>query len=235
MSVLALIPARGGSKRIPGKNIAPCAGRPLLAYTIEAALGAMSLDRIVLSTDSEDIADVARANGLEVPSLRPAHLAGDDTLMIDVAQHHLDEAAAAGEEVEVLVLLQPTSPLRLSGHIDDAVRLFRETGPDSVVSVVDTAHIYHPLKALKLVDGYLQPYIDGQPSVAGHRDLPTAYARNGPAVVVTHPDIIRDGSFYGACSVPYVMTMETSIDIDEPLDLAFAEFLIERQRRASEH
>src|SRR5918911_4592310 len=150
--VLGLIPARGGSKGIPGKNLAPLCGRPLVAWTIGAACAARSLDRVVVSTDSEEIAATARELGADVLE-RPAELARDGTPMRDVLLHALEELGRP----EVLVLLQPTSPLRRAEHVDGAVALLRETGADSVVSVAEVPHRYRPGPLMELEDGRLVP------------------------------------------------------------------------------
>jgi len=205
-STIAIIPARGGSKRIPRKNLALCGGQPLLAHTFAAAKTSRSIDRILLSTDDAEIADYGRSNGIEVPYIRPPPLAADDTPMIAVLQNLLAWLDQASTQTEAVVLLQPTSPMRTAAHIDDAVKLFRaHPDVDSVVSVVAPPHIFHPLKTLKVVGQRLVPYLDGVEPVVGHRDLPQAYGRNGPAVLVMRPDAIRRGDIYGATSVPYVM------------------------------
>lgn len=232
MSFIGIVPARGGSKRIPRKNLALCAGRPLLGYTLSAATSSRLLQRVLLSTDDEEIAAYGRANGAEVPYLRPAPLAADDTPMIAVLQDlvaWLDRTSST--PVEAIVLLQPTSPLRRGEHIDAAIEVFT-THPDaeSVVSVVTPPHIFHPLKLSKPSPRGLVPYLDDVPPALGHRDLPVAYARNGPAVLITRPDVIRRGEIYGSPSLPYVMAAEDSIDIDEPLDLEIAEFLLKRRQ-----
>ena len=134
--VLGLVPARAGSKGVPDKNIRPLAGRPLLAYTAAAALESGVLDRVILSTDSDAIADAGRAAGLEVPFMRPAQLAADDTPMLSVIRHALETLARQGWTADMLVLLQPTSPLRRPEHIRAAVALLLESGADSAVTVV---------------------------------------------------------------------------------------------------
>lgn len=232
MSVVAIVPARGGSKRIPRKNLALCAGRPLLGYTLSAATSSRLLQRVLLSTDDEDIAAYGRANGAEVPYMRPAPLAADDAPMIAVLADlvaWLDRTSPT--PVEAVVLLQPTSPLRRAEHIDQAIATFRaHPDAESVVSVVTPPHIFHPLKLSKPSPRGLVPYLHDVPPALGHRDLPVVYARNGPAVLITRTDVIRRGDIYGSPSLPYVMAAEDSIDIDEPLDLEIAEFLLKRRQ-----
>ena len=229
MSVIALIPARGGSKRVPRKNIADCAGKPLLAWTAEAVRASRHLDRAILSTDDEEVAALGRELGLEVPFLRPADIADDQVPMLPVMQHALQWASDQGEEVEAQVLLQPTSPLRQGHHIDEAIEAFRATGAESLVSVVEVPHTQHPLVTYKMTDGRLAPYIpDAEPETA-----PPAYARNGPAVMINRPEVIQRGERLSEDLVAYVMAPEDSLDIDTPLDLAVAAFLLEQRDAAA--
>ena len=184
-NVLGLIPARGGSSGIPRKNIIPMAGRPLLSYTCEAALGSRVLSRVVLSTDDEEIAGVGRHCGVEVPFLRPADLARDDTPSVRVAQHALDWLREReGWEADVLVLLQPTSPLRLSHHIDEALDRMVDGEAETVVSVVPVPHRYHPYAIMSARNGYLEDFWQTPLPFDRFRrqNLPTFYARNGPAI-----------------------------------------------------
>lgn len=225
MNCIALIPARGGSKGIPGKNIALLAGKPLIAHTIDAAKGAAGVSRVVVSTDSEDIASVARAYGAEV-LVRPAEIAADDTLMIDVLRHAVDALSKDGEP-DAILLLQPTSPLRTSGHIEEAVALFEKTKTDSLVSVVRVPHNFLPNGLYEMGDDALVPLSAND--VTRRQDKKVLYARNGPVILMAHPSLIRAGRLYGDRVVPYVMGREESVDIDEPQDLAYAAFLLERR------
>ena len=135
-NILYLITARGGSKGVPGKNVRPLAGRTLLDYAADAARDSGVIDRIVLSTDSAEIADAGRRAGIDVPFMRPAALAQDDTPMLRVVQHAIEALAAGGWTPDVIVLLQPTSPLRRPSHVRDAVTILRQTRADSVVTVI---------------------------------------------------------------------------------------------------
>jgi CMP-N,N'-diacetyllegionaminic acid synthase len=215
--ILGLIPARGGSKGIPGKNLAPLCGRPLLAWTVGAAYAARSLDRVVVSTDSEEIAATAGELGADVLE-RPAELARDDTPMREVVLHALEELGRP----EVLVLLQPTSPLRRAEHVDAAVALLRDTGADSVVSVVEVPHRYRPGSLMALEGERLVPL---GPTPATRQEKPVVYARNGPAVLVLRSERIGSDLYGGDCR-PYVMEPRDSIDVDEPFDLELAELLL---------
>jgi CMP-N-acetylneuraminic acid synthetase len=234
MNVLGLIPARGGSKGIPRKNIVPVGGKPLLAWTCEAALAARSLSRTILSTDDEEIAATGRACGVEVPFLRPPELARDDTPSVDVALHALEWLAShEGWRAEVLVLLQPTSPLRRAEHIDAAVAELQRTGADTVVSVVEVPHNFHPWSVMKQSGEWLEDFLPPAPGLDRFRrqNLPRVYARNGPAVLVARvATILARRSFYGERVAGYEMDRGTSVDIDDRGDLEWAEFWLRKSR-----
>jgi CMP-N,N'-diacetyllegionaminic acid synthase len=224
MSIVAIIPARGGSKGVPRKNLVRISGRPLIAYAIDAARNAASVDRVFISTDDSEIADIGRALGAEVPFLRPPELANDTAPMLGVLRHALAWLESQGVAVDALVLLQPTSLLRTSRHVDEAVALFRSAPASSVVSVVEVPHQFNPVSVMKLsAQGALTPFLGDQAVVTRRQDKPKAYARNGPAVLVCHPDTLRSGELYGSSSRPYFMLEEDSLDIDTPQDLILAE------------
>lgn len=226
IDILGLIPARGGSKAIPHKNIVPLNGRPLLAYTAEAARRSGSLTRVMLSTDDPEIADAGRACGLEVPALRPEAIARDDTPMLEVLQYSLRTLEDDGYRPALVVLLQPTSPLRTAEHIDASVAMLLESGADSVVSVVPVPHQFTPGSVMRVEDGQLKPYEEG-PSVLQRQNKPVLYARNGPAVLATRRSVLLDkDSLYGDDCRPFVMDEQSSVDIDGPNDLVFAEYLL---------
>ncbi len=231
--VLGLIPARGGSKSIPRKNLATLAGRPLLAYTCDAALASRGLTCTVLSTDDEEIAEVGRACGIEAPFLRPTELAQDDTSSIAVVLHALQWFAEnEGWQPDHVVLLQPTSPLRQAHHIDQAVDLAVQTGADTVVSVIEVPHRFSPYSVMQLENSSLKDFWTEPLTFDRFRrqNLPVLYARNGPAVLVSRVEVIlTSGSFYGEHVVPYLMNEEDSLDIDSTLDLWLADQLISRR------
>jgi CMP-N,N'-diacetyllegionaminic acid synthase len=235
MNVLAVIPARGGSKGIPNKNLANAAGRPLLAYTADAARGAKRLTRIIVSTDDAAIADAARHLGLDVPFMRPASLAADDAPMLPVLQHAVKTMREYGFAADAVVLLQPTSPLRRAEHIDAAIDLLEQSGADSVVSVVEVPHQFNPVSVMRLEGDRLQPFSDG-PLVTRRQDKPRVFARNGPAVVAVRTSVIEGGSLYGDDCRALVMNSDESLDIDSPADLAgLASSMRIPYRRASEY
>jgi CMP-N,N'-diacetyllegionaminic acid synthase len=230
---LGLIPARGGSKSIPLKNIAPCAGRPLLAWTCEAALRSVRLSRVVLSTDDERIAEVGRACGVEVPFLRPRVLAEDATPSIDVIIHAVEALGAEGDRFDAVVLLQPTSPLRTAAHIDGAIEVFERKEAEIVVSVVEVPHRFHPYSLMAERDGRLESFLDARQTVTRRQELPPLWARNGPAVLVLQSALLGGRDLYAGKTVGYPMSMQDSIDIDSLQDLAEAEAaLSSKQSRA---
>jgi len=227
--VLGVIPARGGSKGIPNKNLAPLGGRPLLAYTADAVLKSTRVTRTVVSTDDPTITIAARGLGLDVPFTRPEELAGDDTLMLPVLQHALQMVRAGGFQPDAVVLLQPTSPLRRTEHIDAAIALLEESGSDSVVSVVDVPHHFNPASVMRLEGNRLRPFLDA-PSITRRQDKPRVLARNGPAVLAVRAATLDGGSLYGDDCRPLLMGPEESLDIDTPWDLVLAECVLSRQR-----
>jgi CMP-N,N'-diacetyllegionaminic acid synthase len=214
MDVLGLIPARGGSKGISRKNLAPVGGKPLLAWTVDAARAATELTRVVVSTDDDEIAAGA---GVEVLR-RSAELAADDTPMLEVVRHAIAELSP-----DVVVLLQPTSPLRRAEHVDAAVRLLLESGADAIVSVVAVPHRYRPDALMDVVDGR----VVARGSARTRQEKELVYARNGPAVLALRSDRLGDDLYGGDCR-PYLMGERDSLDVDEQFDLELADFLLQR-------
>lgn len=229
MRIVGVIPARGGSKGIPGKNLVPLAGRPLIAYTIQAAKSSARLGRTIVSTDDAATASACRSMGAEVPFLRDPALALDDTPMVAVLTHAAEWLGKSGGDTpDALALLQPTSPLREPHHIDQAIALFESSAADCVVSVVEVPHAFRPTSVLREVGGRLEPFLDGPPPTR-RQDKPGFLARNGPAVLVIRTTQLLTGALYGGVTVGYRMPPEASIDIDTPLDLALAEALLARR------
>jgi CMP-N-acetylneuraminic acid synthetase len=225
MKVLGVIPARGGSKAIPRKNLAPLDGRPLIAYTCEAARRSRRLTRTVVTTDDEEVAAVARTFGVDAPFRRPPALATDAAPMVDVLVHALSVLEGAeAYRPDVLVLLQPTSPFRRSEHIDAAVDLLVSTGADSVVTVMAVPHQFTPSSLMYLDGDRLVPAADGAP--LRRQDKPRLFARNGPAVVVLRPEVLSTGRLYGPDTRGLEMSREDSLDIDDAFDLQIAELLM---------
>lgn len=225
MNVLGIIPARGGSKGIPKKNMVDLGGKPLIAWTIEAAR-ASGLDRLVVSTDSPEIAAVAAAYGCEVPTLRPSHLSDDNAPALPVIQHMLDVLEAAeGYSPQAIAYLQPTSPFRRTSGIDAALRLIA-AGAQTVVSVVRVPHNMVPSSLMRM-DGDRLEFMTAPSARQFRRQTKEVlYARNGPAVLASRIEVIRGGNLYGRDIRPIVMDALTSLDIDEPADLDMARALL---------
>jgi CMP-N,N'-diacetyllegionaminic acid synthase len=228
--VLGIVPARAGSKGVPGKNVRLLAGRPLLDYTARAAHDSGVLDRIVLSTDSAEIAEVGQRCGLDVPFLRPASLAADDTPMLPVIRHTVDTLAAAGWTADVIVLLQPTSPLRRPAHIRDVVNRLRASGADSVVTVVEVPRHLSPDYVMRIDEGALKPFLPEGERVTRRQDARPAYSRDGTAYAFWRTTIERFGSIYGNRCEPLVIDAAESLSIDSLADWAEAERRLVDQR-----
>ena len=221
--VLAIVPARGGSKGVPGKNVRKLAGRTLLDYTALAARDSGVIDRIVLSTDSDDIADAGTRAGLEVPFMRPSSLAQDDTPMLAVIQHSLETLAADGWTTDVVVLLQPTSPLRRPSHVRDAVTKLHETKADSVVTVVELPRHLSPDYVMRIEDGVLRPFLAEGARVTRRQDARPAYSRDGTVYACWRTTLEKWGNIYGEQCQPLILNAADSLSIDSPEDWAEAE------------
>lgn len=224
--IVAIIPARGGSKGIPRKNIRPFCGRPLIAYTIEAALCSKYIEKVTVSTEDEEIAEVSRIYGADVIP-RPPELAQDDTPTLPVIQHvirHLKEVEDF--HPDIVVILQPTSPLRTAEDIDGALEKFLETEYGSVVSVCEVEHPPHWMYTLE--GDRLKPVIEGGEGITQRQDAPKVYRLNG-AVYVTPTDIImKQNRELGEDTRAYVMPPERSVDIDSEFDFKLAEVLMQK-------
>jgi CMP-N,N'-diacetyllegionaminic acid synthase len=236
MRVLGLIPARGGSKGVPRKNVRQLAGKPMLHYTAEAALSAVAigaLARVILSTEDAEIADIGRACGLDVPFMRPPELALDETPMLPVVQHAIRFAQNGGHSYDAVCLLQPTTPLRSACDIERAVKLLNDTDADSVISFVRVGD-KHPAR-MKLVDG------DGRVTnppfaelMEGQRrqDLPPLYLREGSIYLTRVSVLLEQGSMSGRDCRALIMPEERAVNVDSMMDLVLAEQLLLRGREA---
>ena len=224
--LLAIVPARGGSKGVPGKNIKVTGGQPLIVWTIQAALRAISVARTVVTTDSQKIAAVAKMHGAEVPFLRPEELAGDETPGILPILHTLNWLAEfEGYRPDYVCCLQPTSPLRTSQDIDAALRVLVEKQADAVVSVTPAKH--HP-SWLKTMDeeGRVKAFLDRGENADNRQDLLPLYALNG-AIYLARRTIIQDfRTWYTERTYAYVMPASRSLDIDTVDDLSLADLLL---------
>lgn len=230
--ILAIIPARGLSKGVPRKNIKPLCGKPLIYYTIKEALKSELLNRIVVSTEDGEIAEIARKYGAKVIE-RPIELAQDDTPSLPVFQHAINHLEMReGYYPRLIVVLQPTSPLRRVEDIDAAIRKLLETGCDSVVSV---SEVECPLQWMYTLEGdRLKPVIEGGEKITQRQDAPQVYRLNG-AVYVSYRDIImKQNRVMGEDSRAFVMPPERSIDIDTEFDFKLAEILLKERECPNE-
>jgi N-acylneuraminate cytidylyltransferase/CMP-N,N'-diacetyllegionaminic acid synthase len=224
--VLTVIPARGGSKSVSHKNIAPAAGKPLIAWTIETALDCSVLNRVIVSTDDEEIANVARRHGAEVPFLRPAELARDETPGIEPILHAvrwLDRNE--GYSPDYVMVLQPTSPLRTAEDIEAVVQLAQKKQADGVVSVCPADHHPYWMKRIS-EDGHLVDFLPMERSYHRRQDLPSVYASNGAIYLVRRDVIMEQETFYTDQTYGYVMPPNRSLDIDTPWDLSLARLIL---------
>ncbi|QLG38206.1 acylneuraminate cytidylyltransferase family protein [Paenibacillus sp. E222] len=226
---LAVIPARGGSKGLLHKNIRLLNLKPLINYTIEAALNSHYIDEVVVSTDSEEIARVAKSAGAEVPFIRPVELATDQAASIDVLKHAvLYYEQEENTSFEHIVLLQPTSPLRNAHDIDEAYQIFINNEGDSLQSI--TVSDTHPYLLREWTCGKLEPYLKEQADNLRRQDLSEMYILNGAIYIVKRDLLMIHNTMTGSNNYGYLMPQERSVDIDNELDLRWAEFLIQNSK-----
>jgi CMP-N-acetylneuraminic acid synthetase len=223
--VLAIIPARGGSKGVPRKNLRLLAGKPLIQYTVETARKCQALHRIVVSTDDIEIAELVAGMGSEVLR-RPEHLAQDDTPMVPVIQHAVRSLAEASYQPEIIVLLQPTAPLRRSEHIDDCLELISVTDVNSVVSVSPVPAHFRPDWQFVISEGGELQTLSGRDldGIRSRRqELPMTYTRNGAIYAVRREAFIESESLLVQPCKAYIMASEDSVNIDAEKDFWMAE------------
>ena len=221
--ILGIIPARGGSKGVPEKNNRLLNKLPLITYTIRAAKKSDYIDRLIVSTDSEKIAVIARQESADVPFLRPTEFATDTAKAIDVLKHAVQYMEKLDARTyPLIVYLEPPAPLRITDDVDAAIELFARENPDSVVSV-NEANQFHPILMKKIEKNRLKPIWKDEPEgVPRQLYDPTAYMRNG-AVYVFRRENILSGKLYGTDIVPYIMPLERSVCIDDLMDWYVAE------------
>jgi N-acylneuraminate cytidylyltransferase/CMP-N,N'-diacetyllegionaminic acid synthase len=226
--MIAIIPARGGSKGLPGKNIKPLNGTPLICHSIQSALKAKSISRVIVSTDDDEIAQIARECGAEVPFIRPRNLAEDNSMVMDVYFYTVDRLTdKSNEQIESFVVLLPTAPLRIAEDINTAVEIFKEKKADSVISVMD-ANV--PIEWYRKIDeqGILKDYSPNISAIKNRQEFKKSYIPNG-AIYVFRTEVLRKTrQYYTDKTYPYLMPRERSADIDEIIDFEWAEFLLKR-------
>lgn len=222
--ILALIPARGGSKGLPGKNVKKFAGKPLIAWTIEAAKKSKYISRVVVSTYAKDIAAISTKYGAEVIP-RPKNLATDTSPVSGTVLHSLKWLKNRGETFDLLILLQPTSPLRTTEDINRAIETFRKTKGDSLVSV---APADHPPHWMFRIEKHLKPLFGQKYLKARKQSLPKIYRPNGAIYILPVATFYKHKKFYVGKILPYIMHTKKSVDIDTLADFLYAEFLFKR-------
>jgi len=227
-SMLALIPARGGSKGVPGKNIRPLCGKPLIAWTIDQAKKSKYVDHILVSTDSEDIATIAREYGADVPFLRPESLATDGAKAIDVILHAIDYLEQHGRLYDLVMYLQPTSPLRQAEDMDTAVELLFSAKAQVIVSVCESGFnpdIINILPPDRCMKHFLKPEFINK----NRQDHPTYYKING-AIYLAYSHYLRlHRILFGDETYAYIMNRDKSVDIDSEMDFRLADFILNNQ------
>ncbi|EJD6508751.1 MULTISPECIES: cytidylyltransferase domain-containing protein [Providencia] len=228
--VMAFIPARGGSKRLPHKNILPLAGQPLISWSIEAAQNSQYIDDIFVSTDDADIAEVSTSYGVKIPELRPSHLATDEASTESVITYTLDKF---GKDIDIIVLLQPTSPLRNAQHIDTALEMYIEKNAFSIVSVTPCEH--SPLWANTLPKNHSMGNFIRPESLKRSQELNTFYRINGAIYIFDAKKLMEYGEIrYTPESYAFIMDPIHSVDIDQSIDFSFAELLIHQGKNLAE-
>ena len=225
MRLLALIPARGGSKRLPGKNLLPLGGKPLIKWSIDVLLNISNITGILVSTDDAITAKKAIEMGALAPWLRPASLATDTASSVDVALHALDWYEEEYGSVDGLMLIQPTSPLRSRVTIERGIKLFQDGGGRAVVGVASA--VTHPMWALKLKANHIHPWFSRQALSIRSQDLPEAYAITGSFYLISPVDLREQQSFFPENAQPLVQnSLYDSVDIDTHDDYRLAQALL---------
>jgi CMP-N,N'-diacetyllegionaminic acid synthase len=226
--VLGIVPARGGSKRVVDKNLRLLGGKSLVARAIEAVCSARAIHRVCVSSDDPRVLSLARSNPNVLAIERPAELAQDTSPAIDYVRHALEVVESTGSDrFDVVVIVQPTSPLTLPTDIDATIRLLLQSGAESAVTVVQLDHALHPIKLKRMIGDRLLPlYEDERGRMATH-ELPEVFVRNC-SVYATRRTVIQSGSLLGDDCRGYVMPRARSIDINDEFDFAIAEVLLAR-------
>jgi CMP-N-acetylneuraminic acid synthetase len=225
--ILSIIPARGGSKGLPRKNIKPLLGKPLIAWTIEQALNSKYIDKVVVSTDDEEIAEISKEYGAEVPFLRPKELARDDSPTIDAIMHAINWFEERGEFFDILVLLEPTSPLRKRNDIDNALELLInniETA-DAIVSVGEV-HLENPYIMKKIENGYVKPFIEIDKDFYQRQQLPKVYFPYGVIYASKIETLKKYKTFYQERTIPYFIERWQNYEIDDIYDFICIESIL---------
>jgi CMP-N,N'-diacetyllegionaminic acid synthase len=230
--ILALIPARAGSKGLPGKNIRPLMGKPLIAWSIENVLGSQYVDRIVVSTDSPAIAAIARKHGADVPFLRPKELSTDKASTIDAISHAVDYFKEKGEDFDYIALLEPTSPLRNKDDIDKAIKrlIDVQNKADSLVSV-GQVHMEHPGIVKKIINGKIVPYCSVTGKIFRRQDLDKAYFPYGVIYLSKTKTLFETRTFYQKKTIPYFIERWQNYEVDDIFDFYCIEAVLKMKSK----
>ena len=220
---VCIIPARGGSKRFPRKNIALLAGKPLLAYAIEASLESGVFHTVCVSSEDKEILDIARTHGAHEALRRPPELSNDKAQVKDVCAHILNHFSSQGTDYSAFAVLLPTNPLRSAADIKAAYEIFKRRHANFVMSLVPCTH--PPQRAVQVKDGYVEPYF-GLQYMKRTQLLDPLYRHDGSIIFARTGVFLKEQEFYGSGVVPYFIPAERSVDIDSEMDLAWAEFLL---------
>lgn len=231
--ILGVIPARGGSKGLPGKNIRPLNGKPLIAWTVQAALKSKYLDETIVSTDSPKIAAVARKWGAAAPFLRPKELSTDKAKSIDVLVHALGFLKAQGEEYDYIIMLEPTSPLREASDIDRSIEMLinNKVGAVSIVGVSQVEAAHPAFDVVVNRRGLIAPYLGDFKKAGRRQDLSVLYFFEGTVYVSSVPELLKRKSFYHDKTLPYIVPRWKSLEIDDLLDLLCAETILKNLKK----
>ena len=228
-SIWCIIPARGGSKALPRKNIALLGGEPLISYTIRAARGAKHVDRVIVSTDDDEIAVVARNCGAEVPFLRPAELAQDHSPTLPAIQHAVDAMERlCAEKPDLVALVQPTSPFTRADQVDAAVELLeKRPDADAVTTVVEVDHVNHPFNIRRIDSaGFVDFMMPEEHYQYPNRQSKPRFYRFGNLYVTRYATLMKDGSLFGRRCLPLIVDLQSCFDINDAADLALAECML---------
>lgn len=225
--ILGIIPARGGSKGLPGKNIKPLAGVPLIGWTIKSAKQSKYFDRVVVSTDDTKIASIAKSLGGDVPFMRPKSLARDNSPSIDAIKHVIDTLKSQGEAYDYIALIEPTSPLRKDTDFDRAIAALidRSSQADSLVSVGEV-HMEHPVIVRKIKQGYVKPYVKTLKKITRRQDLDKAYFPYGVIYLSKASSLIKTGTFYQRRTIPFMIERWQNYEIDDLYDFICIEAIM---------
>ena len=229
MTILGLIPARGGSKGVPRKNIKLLGKKPLITYTIEAALECVELSELVVSTDSAEIAEISKKSGANLPFMRPAALATDKSPSIDTVIHAVEFYAAKGQYFDAVCLLQPTCPFRTSSDISEAIKTFKSKHADSLISVREVPHEFNPHWTFEPKEsGFLKIATGEKQIITRRQELPKAYHRDGSIYIVKTDILLSQRSLYGEKIAFHISENPVHVNIDTLEDWKKAEHTIQR-------